>query len=348
MFKEMFKQFNLDDTNMNRFAAASMFNHSSLEGQPSYKQALLSVLQQQQKPGSNEDWLNAALNPPTSSEDDLRPEKSIDYTEMKSRNFNDGPSEMDMLLGFFLMNGLCIVFFLTFGLCVICSCLRKRPKFITNDEPSAAPVTKPPPLTTTITPNSLTANNTSMKSKINKLRPKSTKRAASPNGNGKPAFVAPPPITSPMLKPTFKAIVAKAMEQQKLAQKQITTGNLNVVEKGNSLSVNNSRANSRRGSGSSTTKSEKNQRLLDGCVENSKPDQVSVQIEGLENLETLQSNHTSADLRNNPKSPVGSVKQQTQEEENDTASTETSSDDEPSVVRQNLLGPLTFDDLYYA
>lgn len=84
MFKEMFKQFNLDDTNMNRFAAASMFNHSSLEGQPSYKQvielclwskinrtfqALLSVLQQQQKPGSNEDWLNAALNPPTSSEE---------------------------------------------------------------------------------------------------------------------------------------------------------------------------------------------------------------------------------------------------------------------------------------
>jgi hypothetical protein len=73
-----------------------------------------------------------------------------------------------------------------------------------------------------------------------------------------------------------------------------------------------------------------------------------VQIEGLESL-APQANHTSAvDLRNNPKSPVGAVRQQTQDEEADTASTETSSDDEPSVVRQNLLGPLTFDDLYYA
>lgn len=163
------------------------------------------------------------------------------------------------------MNAACILFFLTFGLCVICSCLRKRPKFVTNDEPSA-PVNKPPPPTTTVKANAVTANNVSMKSKINQLRPKSTKRAPSPNGNGKLAFVAPPPITSPMLKPTFKAIVAKAMEQQKLAQKQLATCNLNAVEKGNGLSVNNSRANSRRGSGSSTTKSEKNQRLLGDCV----------------------------------------------------------------------------------
>lgn len=79
------------------------------------------------------------------------------------------------------------------------------------------------------------------------------------------AFVAPPPITSPMLKPTFKAIVARAMEQQKLAQKQLATANANSVEKGK-LSVNNSRANSRRGSGSSTNKSDVNQKLLGECV----------------------------------------------------------------------------------
>lgn len=46
------------------------------------------------------------------------------------------------------------------------------------------------------------------------------------------------------------------------------------------------------------------------------------------------------------KSPILIVKQRIQEGEGDAAST--SSDDEPSVVRQNLLGPLTFDDLYYA
>lgn len=69
-----------------------------------------------------------------------------------------------------------------------------------------------------------------------------------------------------------------------------------------------------------------------------------MQIEESESL-VPQANHTTADLHNNPKSPVGAVKQQTQDEEADTASTETSSDEEPSVVRQNLFGILTFDDL---
>ncbi|VDK17777.1 unnamed protein product [Anisakis simplex] len=42
----------------------------------------------------------------------------------KSRTFTDGPGEVDMLIGFFVMNGACIAFFLLFGSCVICSCLR--------------------------------------------------------------------------------------------------------------------------------------------------------------------------------------------------------------------------------
>jgi hypothetical protein len=53
---------------MSRFGAASYFN-TSADTQPSYKQALLSVLQQQQKPGmSSEEWLNSALNPTSHDE----------------------------------------------------------------------------------------------------------------------------------------------------------------------------------------------------------------------------------------------------------------------------------------
>jgi hypothetical protein len=135
--------------------------------------------------------------------------------------------------------------------------MRRRPKFVANDEPSQTnPLPKAPPVTTTITQNA-TSNNTTVKAKINKLRPKSTKRASSPNATNKPGFVAPPPITSSLLKPTFKAIVARAMEQQKLAQKQAATTNLNAAETGNSLNA------SRRGSGSSTNKTKESQNLLD-------------------------------------------------------------------------------------
>uniref|UniRef100_A0A1I7XLR7 DUF4808 domain-containing protein n=1 Tax=Heterorhabditis bacteriophora TaxID=37862 RepID=A0A1I7XLR7_HETBA len=41
---------------------------------------------------------------------------------------NRPEGEMEMMVGFFVMNGVCVVFFLLFGLCVIFSCLRRRPK----------------------------------------------------------------------------------------------------------------------------------------------------------------------------------------------------------------------------
>ena len=64
---------------------------------------------------------------------------------------------------------------------------------------------------------------------------------------------------------------------------------------------------------------------------------------------TAASNHTLAALRTNPKSPLGSVHQQTLEQDEDSASNASSEDEQQqlSIVRQNLLGPLTFDDLYY-
>ncbi|GMS78017.1 hypothetical protein PENTCL1PPCAC_192, partial [Pristionchus entomophagus] len=59
-------------------------------------------------------------------------------------------SELDMLVGFFLMNGFCVVFFLLFGMCVIFSCMRKRPRFLGPDRKrktaeSLFPIEEPPP-----------------------------------------------------------------------------------------------------------------------------------------------------------------------------------------------------------
>lgn len=66
-----FKHLLAESDEMNRFAAAALINMSHSEDQPSYKQALLTVLQQQQKQklGSNaDDWLAAALNPSANEE----------------------------------------------------------------------------------------------------------------------------------------------------------------------------------------------------------------------------------------------------------------------------------------
>ncbi|KAI6228693.1 hypothetical protein M3Y99_01196000 [Aphelenchoides fujianensis] len=283
---------------------------------------------------------------------------------MRSRDFVSGNTELDMLLGFFLMNGLCIIFFLTFGLCVICSCLRRRPKFIANDDPEPAP-----PVTKATTPTT-TTNNFFAKAKMSKLRPKSIKRAPSPGGNKaaeKPTgFVAPPPITSPLLKPTFKAIVAKAMEQRKA---QMTTTTLSADARTPSRS-NSTRSNA---AAASANRADEQQRLLHENHVSEKPvvhansldlrrplsgsrplrekgrdGQVSVQIDPLD-PPAAHSNHAIATIRQNPKSPVGAVHQQaTLEQEEDSASTASSDDEQPSVVRQNLLGPLSWDDLHYA
>ncbi|KAI6223002.1 hypothetical protein M3Y99_01472700 [Aphelenchoides fujianensis] len=285
--------------------------------------------------------ITAERNSSPSFISDIRPDKAIDYSEMRSRDFVSGNTELDMLLGFFLMNGLCIIFFLTFGLCVICSCLRRRPKFIANDDPEPAP-----PVTKATTPTT-TTNNFFAKAKMSKLRPKSIKRAPSPSGNKaaeKPTgFVAPPPITSPLLKPTFKAIVAKAMEQRKA---QMTTTSLSAEARTPS------RSNSTRSTAAAAlaNRADEQQRLLheNHVSEKGKDGQVSVQIDPLK-PPSAHSNHAIATIRQNPKSPVGAVHQQaTLEQEEDSASTASSDDEQPSVVRQNLLGPLSWDDLHYA
>ncbi|KAJ1361222.1 hypothetical protein KIN20_020421 [Parelaphostrongylus tenuis] len=67
--------------------------------------------------------------------------------ERNTAYVNRPESEMDMMIGFFLMNGICITFFLLFGLCVIFSCLRQRPKIFckrkSEDRQKSLPVTTP-------------------------------------------------------------------------------------------------------------------------------------------------------------------------------------------------------------
>ncbi|CAD5231510.1 unnamed protein product [Bursaphelenchus xylophilus] len=307
---------NQTDADMNRFAAATLVNFTA-DGQPSYKAALLTVLQQQKQGGADEEWLQAALATAAGGDNDLRPDKAIDYTEMRSKDYTDGPGEMDMLIGFFLMNGVCVVFFLAFGLCVICSCMRRKPKFQNPEEPP--PIQKTPlktPLTSTFA------------ATFDKLRPKSM-RKTSPRGPSPTPNVQknsnlnfspiPPPITSPSLKPTFKAIVARAMQQQQMAKMPVNS---------NSKSISRSASNASR-------KTEDKTELL--------TDKGQVQVESVDE----QNPESPKKLRDNPKSPLGAVAHQ--ETEDDTASTATSVDENPppSIIRQNLLGPLTFDDLYY-
>ncbi|CAJ0939525.1 unnamed protein product, partial [Mesorhabditis belari] len=61
--------------------------------------------------------------------------------KMASLDYNQNDSEIPMLIGFFLMNGVCVVFFLLFGMCVIFSCMRRPTLF----QPKRTPLLIPPP-----------------------------------------------------------------------------------------------------------------------------------------------------------------------------------------------------------
>uniref|UniRef100_A0AC35FNS5 ATP synthase F0 subunit 8 n=2 Tax=Panagrolaimus sp. PS1159 TaxID=55785 RepID=A0AC35FNS5_9BILA len=123
---------------------------------------------------------------------------------MRSKDYTDAPGELDMLIGFFLMNSVCIVFFLMFGMCVICSCMRRKPNFMKSEKETSAPPS----------------------SKRRLLSPKSV----SPKPSTNSAPLIPLPVTNPTFKPTFKAMITKAMKNEDF-QKMAKTGNSpNVVE----------------------------------------------------------------------------------------------------------------------
>ncbi|KAK0410357.1 hypothetical protein QR680_005086 [Steinernema hermaphroditum] len=182
----------------------------------------------------------------------------LEEKAMRSREYTDGPGEIDMLIGFFLMNGMCIVFFLLFGMCVICSCMRRRPRF--------------------------------------------NKAAATP----RESFAA-------AQKPSFRGLVSKAV-----------TKNLLDPKDASSL---------RRGSSVSIGSAKKGAPLESGSKRNS-----VCFLESRIRIETEPDSMSLANVEEPKLSP---------EEEKSSPMTEVVEVPEPSLIRQNLLGPLSFDDLYY-
>ncbi|KAI1697919.1 hypothetical protein Ddc_19433 [Ditylenchus destructor] len=208
---------------MNRFSAATMVNITA-DSPPSYKAALLNVLQQgaASSGGAIIEW-----SPDGQKSGELRPDTALsgehqagsgaasmsDPTDatggiVRSREFGNGGGEVDMLIGFFVMNGACIIFFLMFGMCVICNCMRKRPKFQSaDDEGGGNPKKK------------LSLPFGKINSTANAAKTPNQLLPSTAANKERPSFVAPPPITSPSLRPTFKAIVARAMTQQQTVAK---------------------------------------------------------------------------------------------------------------------------------
>lgn len=72
-----------------------------------------------------------------------------------------------------------------FGMCVICSCMRRKPNFMKSSEKESTPAAP---------------------SKRRLLSPKSV--------SPKPSVTAPLPVTNPTFKPTFKAMITKAMKNE--------------------------------------------------------------------------------------------------------------------------------------
>ncbi|KAI3416089.1 hypothetical protein GPALN_005640 [Globodera pallida] len=136
---------------MNRFSTADKLNKSSgiynLKNANSYTQQLLDVIALQQKQNNENGSTftpNSVAEPPAQfavAVPASPPSEPSEFSNgnMKSKHFGNGDGELDMLFGFFIMNGACIVFFLLFGVCVICNCAARKPKFHGSEEKKKKP-----------------------------------------------------------------------------------------------------------------------------------------------------------------------------------------------------------------
>ncbi|KAL3081011.1 hypothetical protein niasHT_037479 [Heterodera trifolii] len=146
--------YDLRGQTMNRFSTAHKLNKSigiyNPKNANSYKQQLLDVIALQQKQSENGSSSSSVPFSPPSATDPFPlvpsvsappPTESTEFGNgnMKSKHFGNGDGELDMLFGFFIMNGACIVFFLLFGVCVICNCAARKPKFHGSEEKKKKP-----------------------------------------------------------------------------------------------------------------------------------------------------------------------------------------------------------------
>uniref|UniRef100_A0A0K0E3L9 VQ domain-containing protein n=1 Tax=Strongyloides stercoralis TaxID=6248 RepID=A0A0K0E3L9_STRER len=136
---------------MYRFQTAFLHPNGTLANnnyQSSYKVALLHVLKMK-----NDEKISNSSKQKELSSSNSYPLKMPEYVEnflaagTKNSNtmidqsqsvaideFQRNSGEIDMLIGFLVMNGACIVFFLLFGLCVIFNCMRQKPKIFSQDK----------------------------------------------------------------------------------------------------------------------------------------------------------------------------------------------------------------------
>uniref|UniRef100_A0A914Y2Q2 Uncharacterized protein n=1 Tax=Panagrolaimus superbus TaxID=310955 RepID=A0A914Y2Q2_9BILA len=270
---------------------------------------------------------------------------------MKSKDYMDAPGELDMLIGFFLMNSVCIVFFLMFGMCVICSCMRRKPNFMKSSEKEQ--------------PSSVVAP---LKRRL--LSPKSV--------SPKPSSTTAPllPVTNPTFKPTFKAMISKAMKNEDF-QKMAKVNN-------NSSSNNNTDQQQQRRCSVTSPIFNETTHLLRRASERPLKEETQIDIESQNGIR-CHSVTRQVQIQIEP-TDIPSDKESTPIEitppptalsnpvyicptchptsppeanhicdcncENEAPQTEPAeeTDEEAtgaSVIRQNLLGPLSFDDLYY-
>ncbi|KAL7078735.1 hypothetical protein ACQ4LE_002397 [Meloidogyne hapla] len=211
---------------------------SLIQQQQSYREQLLSVILQNISFPQTTD--SEKSSPQVLTKNTNQRQYQEPNGNMKSKDFGNGEGELDMLFGFFVMNGACIVFFLLFGVCVICNCAARKPKFHGSKEKkhkkptvsrlvaAMAPTGFGQRSTNTKVPNQTTTNTTDI---ANNLNANSNSRRGSSasilleiNGNGSGGAARTGLMTTQQpSNRSFRNLVAKAMASTKINQTKNNT-----------------------------------------------------------------------------------------------------------------------------
>uniref|UniRef100_A0A0K0FYH3 VQ domain-containing protein n=1 Tax=Strongyloides venezuelensis TaxID=75913 RepID=A0A0K0FYH3_STRVS len=316
---------------MNRFQTAFIYPNGTLANnnyQSSYKVALLHVLKMKDD-GKNS---NISRLKESSSNGNTHSLKMPEYVEkfiaagtnpgisnimidqsqsVAIDEFQRNSGEIDMLIGFLVMNGACIVFFLLFGLCVIFNCMRQKPKIFSQD----------------------------------KIYKKTlAKTVAKAPTNQKVTVLPKDAVVIDVQSKKFKDLVTKVMKTDEFEKMKNTNNNVKInieepssIKRTNFLKKQLSLKDEDQSPGILNTISKNLKHSLKSTALITNNDKrVSISVESSENIALREKSNF-----------------QCQENIHFIDSTDTNNhiiltDQNPnSLVRQNIFGPLSFDDLYY-
>uniref|UniRef100_A0A0N4Z5L1 VQ domain-containing protein n=1 Tax=Parastrongyloides trichosuri TaxID=131310 RepID=A0A0N4Z5L1_PARTI len=323
---------------MNRFQTAFLHpngTYTNTQSPPSYKVALLQVLKMNDKNmlkeksktkdfhNSNHDNLISGRLPEylekfilagTRSDNMIDQSQSVAIDEFKR---NSG--EIDMLIGFLVMNGACIVFFLLFGLCVIFNCMRRKPKIFSQD----------------------------------KIYKKTlAKTVAKAPSNPKVTLLPKDAVVIDVQSNKFKDLVNKVMKSDEFEKMKSTTDtskndtpiesdavslkNSEQIINRNINYIKNDNVNQRRGLLRSLSKSFKQSIRSNSILTHNSGKRGSLNIE-------CGDKSSLREINNSPHRQNIHFIDSTDTNNHVVVADQTSS----SLIRQNIFGPLSFDDLYY-